>query len=154
MVIRQPSISSEQKTAMISAAEFSGNGFHTSLPTHCLIASGSLPPFTFAKTALRGSRSTGIRRKWSSQGNLCSVISSSIEVGLLCVSTQQLEIPKFVSYPQVRKSDKKRPLMWPVSGSSSRKTTATSAAEFAGNGLHTSLPSHCLTASGSLPPFT
>ncbi|KER20313.1 hypothetical protein T265_11120 [Opisthorchis viverrini] len=27
-------------------------------------------------------------------------------------------------------------------------------AEFAGNGLHTSLPSHCLTASGSLPPFT
>ncbi|KER27497.1 hypothetical protein T265_05458 [Opisthorchis viverrini] len=46
------------------------------------------------------------------------------------------------------------PLMWPVSGSPSRKTTMTSAAEFAGNGSHTSLPSHCLTASGSLPPFT
>ncbi|KER27743.1 hypothetical protein T265_05297 [Opisthorchis viverrini] len=47
-----------------------------------------------------------------------------------------------------------QPLMWPVSGSPSRKTAVTSAAEFAGNGLHTSLPSHCLTASGSLPPFT
>ncbi|KER31012.1 hypothetical protein T265_02687 [Opisthorchis viverrini] len=45
-------------------------------------------------------------------------------------------------------------LMWPVSGSPSRKTAVTSAAEFAGNGFHTSLPSHCLTASGSLPPFT
>ncbi|KER28164.1 hypothetical protein T265_04925 [Opisthorchis viverrini] len=44
--------------------------------------------------------------------------------------------------------------MWPVSGSPSRKTAVTSAAEFAGNGFHTSLPSHCLTASGSLPPFT
>ncbi|KER25067.1 hypothetical protein T265_07404 [Opisthorchis viverrini] len=32
-------------------------------------------------------------------------------------------------------------------------TAVTSAAEFAGNGLHTSLPSHCLTASGSLPSF-
>ncbi|KER26411.1 hypothetical protein T265_06330 [Opisthorchis viverrini] len=46
------------------------------------------------------------------------------------------------------------PLMWPVSGSPSRKTAVTSAAKFAGNGFHTSLPSHCLTASGSLPPFT
>ncbi|KER25655.1 hypothetical protein T265_14173, partial [Opisthorchis viverrini] len=36
----------------------------------------------------------------------------------------------------------------------SRKAAVTSAAEFAGNGFHTSLPSHCLTASGSLPPFT
>ncbi|KER27301.1 hypothetical protein T265_05626 [Opisthorchis viverrini] len=44
--------------------------------------------------------------------------------------------------------------LWPVSGSPSRKTAVTSAAEFAGNGFHTSLPSHCLTASGSLPPFT
>ncbi|KER33376.1 hypothetical protein T265_00696 [Opisthorchis viverrini] len=44
--------------------------------------------------------------------------------------------------------------MWPLSGSPSRKTAVTSAAEFAGNGFHTSLPSHCLTASGSLPPFT
>ncbi|KER21524.1 hypothetical protein T265_10170 [Opisthorchis viverrini] len=44
--------------------------------------------------------------------------------------------------------------MWPVSGSPSRKTAMTSAAEFAGNEFHTSLPSHCLTASGSLPPFT
>ncbi|KER21513.1 hypothetical protein T265_10179 [Opisthorchis viverrini] len=31
------------------------------------------------KTALRGSRSTGIRSTWPSQRNLCSVISSSIE---------------------------------------------------------------------------
>ncbi|KER24639.1 hypothetical protein T265_07737 [Opisthorchis viverrini] len=44
--------------------------------------------------------------------------------------------------------------MWTVSESSSRKTAVTSAAEFAGNGFHTSLPSHCLTASGSLPTFT
>ncbi|KER29238.1 hypothetical protein T265_04086 [Opisthorchis viverrini] len=44
--------------------------------------------------------------------------------------------------------------MWPVSGSPSRKTAVTSAPEFAGNCFHTSLPSHCLTASGSLPPFT
>ncbi|KAG5441746.1 hypothetical protein CSKR_113550 [Clonorchis sinensis] len=44
--------------------------------------------------------------------------------------------------------------MWPVSGSPSRKTAMTSLAEFAGNGFYTSLPSHCLTASGSLPPFT
>ncbi|KER28918.1 LOW QUALITY PROTEIN: hypothetical protein T265_13500 [Opisthorchis viverrini] len=33
----------------------------------------------------------------------------------------------------------KLPLTWPVSGSPSRKTAATSAAEFAGNGFHTSL---------------
>ncbi|KER26274.1 hypothetical protein T265_06468 [Opisthorchis viverrini] len=46
------------------------------------------------------------------------------------------------------------PLMWTVSGSPSRKTAVTSAADFVGNGLHTSLPSHCLTASDSLPPFT
>ncbi|KER27065.1 hypothetical protein T265_05824 [Opisthorchis viverrini] len=46
------------------------------------------------------------------------------------------------------------PLVWPVSGFPSRKTEITSAAEFAGNGFHTSLPSHCLTTSGSLPPFT
>ncbi|KAG5448510.1 hypothetical protein CSKR_101952 [Clonorchis sinensis] len=44
--------------------------------------------------------------------------------------------------------------MWSISGSPSRKTAVTSAAEFAGNGFYTSLPSHCLTASGSLPPFT
>ncbi|KER27490.1 hypothetical protein T265_13776 [Opisthorchis viverrini] len=44
--------------------------------------------------------------------------------------------------------------MWPVSGSPSRKTAGTSAAEFAGNGFHTSLTSHCLAASDSLPPFT
>ncbi|KER33391.1 hypothetical protein T265_12613, partial [Opisthorchis viverrini] len=44
--------------------------------------------------------------------------------------------------------------MWPVLGSPSRKTETTRASEFPGNGLHTSLPSHCLTASGSLPPFT
>ncbi|KAG5445444.1 hypothetical protein CSKR_103747 [Clonorchis sinensis] len=35
-----------------------------------------------------------------------------------------------------------------------RKTAVTSAAEFAGSGFYTSLPSHCLTASGSFPPFT
>ncbi|KER31399.1 hypothetical protein T265_02315 [Opisthorchis viverrini] len=44
--------------------------------------------------------------------------------------------------------------MWAVSGSPSRRTAMTSAAEFAGNGIHTSLPSHCLIPSGSLPPFT
>ncbi|KAG5455299.1 hypothetical protein CSKR_105149 [Clonorchis sinensis] len=44
--------------------------------------------------------------------------------------------------------------MWPVSGSPSRKMAVTSAAEFAGNGFYTSLPSHRLTASGSFPPFT
>ncbi|KER23682.1 LOW QUALITY PROTEIN: hypothetical protein T265_14586 [Opisthorchis viverrini] len=37
---------------------------------------------------------------------------------------------------------------------SGKQMALTSAAEFAGIGLHTSLPSHCLTASGSLPPFT
>ncbi|KER22533.1 hypothetical protein T265_09398 [Opisthorchis viverrini] len=47
-----------------------------------------------------------------------------------------------------------KPLMWPVSGSPSRKTAATSAAEFTANGFHTSLPNHSLTASGSLQPFT
>ncbi|KER27590.1 LOW QUALITY PROTEIN: hypothetical protein T265_13764 [Opisthorchis viverrini] len=36
----------------------------------------------------------------------------------------------------------------------SRKTAVTSAVEFSGNGFDTSLPSHCLTASGFLPPFT
>ncbi|KER34261.1 hypothetical protein T265_00112 [Opisthorchis viverrini] len=35
------------KTAMTSAAELAGNGFHTSLPSDCLTASGSLPPFTW-----------------------------------------------------------------------------------------------------------
>ncbi|KER25352.1 hypothetical protein T265_07154 [Opisthorchis viverrini] len=38
-------------------------------------------------------------------------------------------------------------------GFPSGKTPMTSEAEFAGSGLYTSLPSHCLTASGSLPPF-
>ncbi|KER18856.1 hypothetical protein T265_12126 [Opisthorchis viverrini] len=32
---------------MTSAAEFAGNGFHTSLPSHCSTASRSLPPFTW-----------------------------------------------------------------------------------------------------------
>ncbi|KER29639.1 hypothetical protein T265_03752 [Opisthorchis viverrini] len=47
-----------------------------------------------------------------------------------------------------------QPLIWPESGSPSRKTAMNSAAEFASNGFHTSLPSLSLTASGSLPPFT
>ncbi|KER33057.1 hypothetical protein T265_00961 [Opisthorchis viverrini] len=37
---------SSMKTAMTSAAEFSGDGLCTSLPIHCLTASGSPPPFT------------------------------------------------------------------------------------------------------------
>ncbi|KER27250.1 hypothetical protein T265_05654 [Opisthorchis viverrini] len=46
------------------------------------------------------------------------------------------------------------PLVWPVSGSPSRKTAVTSAAEFAGNGFYPPLPSHCLTTPGSLSSFT
>ncbi|KER30944.1 hypothetical protein T265_02752 [Opisthorchis viverrini] len=42
----------------------------------------------------------------------------------------------------------------PVSGSPSKKAAISNAAEFAGNDFRTSLPSHCLTAFGSLPPFT
>ncbi|KER27014.1 LOW QUALITY PROTEIN: hypothetical protein T265_13889 [Opisthorchis viverrini] len=38
--------------------------------------------------------------------------------------------------------------------SAALKTAVTSAAEFAGIRYHTSLPSHCLTTSGSLSPFT
>ncbi|KER21755.1 hypothetical protein T265_09994 [Opisthorchis viverrini] len=61
------------KTTITSAAEFAGNGFHTSLPSHCLTASGSLPPFTWL---CEKTPSTGIRSTRPSQRNLCSVISS------------------------------------------------------------------------------
>ncbi|KER23238.1 hypothetical protein T265_08849 [Opisthorchis viverrini] len=68
-----------RKTAVTSSAGFAGNGFHTSLPSHCLTASGSLPRGC-GKRALRGIRSTGVYSTWPSQSNLCSVTSSSVEV--------------------------------------------------------------------------
>ncbi|KAG5446836.1 hypothetical protein CSKR_203630 [Clonorchis sinensis] len=43
--------------------------------------------------------------------------------------------------------------MCPVSGPPSRETAVTGAAEFAGNGFQTSLPSRCLTSPGSFPFF-
>ncbi|KER30977.1 hypothetical protein T265_13062, partial [Opisthorchis viverrini] len=46
-----------RKIALTSASEFACNGFYTSLPTHCLIACGPLPPFTWLceKSPLRKS---------------------------------------------------------------------------------------------------
>ncbi|KER19505.1 hypothetical protein T265_11740 [Opisthorchis viverrini] len=40
-------VSPSMKTAMTGAAEFAASGSHTSLPSHCLTVSGSLPPFTW-----------------------------------------------------------------------------------------------------------
>ncbi|KER24737.1 hypothetical protein T265_07687 [Opisthorchis viverrini] len=80
--------SPSRKTAVTGAAEFAGNGFHTSLPNHCLTASGSPHPSRVcAQRALRGSQSTGIRSTWPSQRDLCSVISSSIEGELFLPNT-------------------------------------------------------------------
>ncbi|KAG5454754.1 hypothetical protein CSKR_104360 [Clonorchis sinensis] len=68
--------SPSRKTSVISTTEFAGSGFYTSLPSHCLTASGSFPPLTWlCDKTLRGNRSTGIRSTWPSQRNLCNVTS-------------------------------------------------------------------------------
>ncbi|KAG5454228.1 hypothetical protein CSKR_111777 [Clonorchis sinensis] len=36
-----------RESVMTSAAEFAGNGFHASLPSHCLVTTGLFPPFAW-----------------------------------------------------------------------------------------------------------
>ncbi|KAG5442530.1 hypothetical protein CSKR_108725 [Clonorchis sinensis] len=184
------------ETAMTNAAEFTGIGLHTSLPSHYLISTGLfLPPIawlceknpsrkpdywhtehvakpaqlmecdhlSWAKHGLTDQKVCGSNPASASQlllsrfgqpGSISALVHHSN--GMAARHSNEFKVGRLLfSYVDLIVSQTEHICSRTAfSCTLIRKTSVTGAAEFAGNGFHTSPQSHCLTVSGLFPPFT